>query len=299
MAENLNSAVTAPGRVVVIGAGGFVGSAIVTAARDREFDLLTLGRGEVDLLTDGSGEALRELLKPGDAVVFVSALAPCKDYVMFEQNIRMARNALDGVAGQPLSQLLYVSSDAVYSDFDGPLTEASVTAPDNLHGQMHVARETMFSAALEESNPDTVFATLRPTLIYGADDPHNGYGPNRYRRLALAGENIALFGNGEERRDHVSVLDVAELAVRMLERRTRGALNATTGTVASFRDLAEMTIGFADQAVEIENLPRSGPMPHNGYRPFDPAEIRRLFPDFAFTELEAGLRTAFEAVRDA
>ena len=60
-----------------------------------------------------------------------------------------------------------------------------------------------------------------------------------------------------------------------------------------------MTIGFADQAVEIENLPRSGPMPHNGYRPFDPAEIRRLFPDFAFTELEAGLRAAFEAVRDA
>ncbi|MGB0572707.1 MAG: NAD-dependent epimerase/dehydratase family protein [Alphaproteobacteria bacterium] len=129
-------------------------------------------------------------------MVFVSALAPCKDYVMFERNIRMGRNALDGVVGQPLSQLLYISSDAVYSDFDGPLTEVSVTAPDNLHGQMHVARELMFSATLAETSPDTVFASLRPTFIYGAGDPHNSYGPNRYRRLVLTGENITLFGNG-------------------------------------------------------------------------------------------------------
>lgn len=218
---------------------------------------------------------------------------------MFEANIRMTKNALDGLAGQPLAQLLYISSDAVYSDSDGPLTEMSVTAPDNLHGQMHVARETMFAAALADANPDTVFATLRPTLIYGASDPHNGYGPNRYRRQVLAGETIALFGNGEERRDHVSVLDVGELAVRMIERRTAGALNATTGRVASFRELAEMTIGFSDQPIEIENLPRAGPMPHNGYRPFDPAEVQRLFPDFAFTDLETGLREAFETARGA
>lgn len=281
----------------MIGAGGFVGSAIGAAAVARGFDVLPLGRGEVDLLADGSGQALQTLLMPGDAVVFVSALAPCKDYVMFEQNIRMAKNALDGLAGTTISQLLYISSDAVYSDFDGPLTEVSVTAPDNLHGQMHVARELMFSAALAATNPDTVFAALRPTLIYGADDPHNGYGPNRFRRLVLAGETIALFGNGEERRDHVSVLDVAELGVRMLERRTRGAVNATTGRVASFLELAEMTIGFSGQAIEIENLPRSGPMPHNGYRPFDPSEVLRLFPDFEFTELEAGLRAAFDEVR--
>lgn len=297
MAENLNASAVAPERVVVIGAGGFVGSAIGAAAVARGFDVLPLGRGEVDLLADGSGQALQTLLMPGDAVVFVSALAPCKDYVMFEQNIRMAKNALDGLAGTTISQLLYISSDAVYSDFDGPLTEVSVTAPDNLHGQMHVARELMFSAALAATNPDTVFAALRPTLIYGADDPHNGYGPNRFRRLVLAGETIALFGNGEERRDHVSVLDVAELGVRMLERRTRGAVNATTGRVASFLELAEMTIGFSGQAIEIENLPRSGPMPHNGYRPFDPSEVLRLFPDFEFTELEAGLRAAFDEVR--
>jgi nucleoside-diphosphate-sugar epimerase len=47
-------------------------------------------------------------------------------------------------------------------------------------------------------------------------DPHNGYGPNRFRRLAAAGQEIVLFGGGEERRDHVLVDDVARDASRPL-----------------------------------------------------------------------------------
>jgi UDP-glucose 4-epimerase len=293
MAEHLNDAPAAPSRVVVIRAGSFVGSTIAATAEARGYDVVRLGRGDVDLLADGAGAALGAHLRPGDSVVFVSAMAPCKDYAMFDSNIRMARHALDALVASGPAHVLYISSDAVYSDSPDPLTEGSVTAPDNLHGQMHVARELMFSASLG----DVPFAALRPTLIYGAGDPHNGYGPNRFRRLVQAGEKIALFGNGEERRDHVCVDDVAELAVRMVERRTRGALNATTGWVASFLELAETTIGFGDKDIEIERLPRSGPMPHNGYRPFDPAEVHRLFPDFAFTELEAGLRAAYAATR--
>jgi UDP-glucose 4-epimerase len=41
---------------------------------------------------------------------------------------------------------------------------------------------------------------VRSTLIYGEGDPHNGHGPNRFRRLAAAGQEIVLFGEGEERR---------------------------------------------------------------------------------------------------
>ena len=37
--------------------------------------------------------------------------------------------------------------------------------------------------------------------------------------------DINLFGNGEERRDHVYIDDVAELMVRVLAHRSVGALN--------------------------------------------------------------------------
>ena len=39
---------------------------------------------------------------------------------------------------------------------------------------------------------------MRSTLIYGEGDPHNGYGPNRFHRLAAAGQEIVLFGEVPE-----------------------------------------------------------------------------------------------------
>ena len=152
---------------------------------------------------------------------------------------------------------------------------------------MHLARELMLKDAVEGP-----LAILRPTLIYGAADPHNGYGPNRFRRLAAAGEEIVLFGEGEERRDHVDVADVAELVRLMAWHRSDGVLNAATGTVTSFRDLAEMTVSLAGASVTVTGSPRQGAMPHNGYRPFDPAATAEAFPAFAYTSLADGLARA-------
>ena len=59
-------------------------------------------------------------------------------------------------------------------------------------------------------------AILRPTLIYGEKDPHNGYGPNQFRRKANKGEAITLFGEGEERRDHVAIDDVRGMRQRLV-----------------------------------------------------------------------------------
>src|SRR5205814_4943806 len=132
----------------------------------------------------------------------------------------------------PVAHCLNRSSAASYADGPLPLTEASPTAPTSLHGVMHLARELMFRAEVKAP-----LANLRPTLIYGAADPHNGYGPNRFRRLAADGRDIVLFGAGEERRDHVHVDDVAELVVRVLQHRSFGALNIVTGEVHSFMEI--------------------------------------------------------------
>ena len=46
---------------------------------------------------------------------------------------------------------------------------------------------------------------------------------------------------------------------------------------------------IAPNKVKISGRPRQGPMPHNGFRPFDPSAAKSAFPDFAFTPLEIGL----------
>ena len=42
------------------------------------------------------------------------------------------------------------------------------------------------------------FTILRPTLVYGPGDTHNGYESNMFLRAVNSGENIDLFGKGEE-----------------------------------------------------------------------------------------------------
>jgi nucleoside-diphosphate-sugar epimerase len=119
---------------------------------------------------------------------------------------------------------------------------------------MHLAREAMLAAAAGS----VPLAVLRPTLVYGSGDPHNGYGPNKFRRQANRGEPIVLFGEGEEQRDHVDVEDIAAIVRLVLTHRSAGILNIATGTVTSFRALAEATVTLSPRKVAINGSPRNG-----------------------------------------
>jgi UDP-glucose 4-epimerase len=280
-----------PKRVVVLGASGFVGSASLLRIMGTGIETLPIGRAAVDLVGPGAGDALRGHLRPGDTLVFASARAPCRNAAMLAENVRMAEAVIAAIKGGSVEHVVYVSSDAVYKDSADPITEESCAEPGSPHGAMHLAREVLLRS--EFSGP---LAILRPTLIYGLRDPHNGYGPNRFRRLAAAGSDMVLFGNGEERRDHVHIGDVAEMVCRVVQRRSVGILNAVSGNVASFRELAEFTADQFSPRVSIANSPRAGPMPHGGYRAFDPAGIFRAFPDFHATHWREGIVSTCNAL---
>jgi UDP-glucose 4-epimerase len=279
-----------PSRAVVLGAAGFVGAASVRRLATMGVETLSLPRAELDLLGQGAAAQLRSRLRAGDTLIFTSARAPCKDATMLVENVRMAEAVCSAIRGMALAHVVYLSSDAVYKDSDAPLTEDSCAEPGSPHGAMHLAREVLLRS--EFTGPVGI---LRPTLIYGLSDPHNGYGPNRFRRLACDGKEIVLFGEGEERRDHVSVDDVSELVARMVVCRSAGVLNAVSGQVASFRELAEFISGQFAPRVPIRGTARTGPMPHNGYRPFDASGIKKAFPDFRITTWREGIAATCKA----
>jgi UDP-glucose 4-epimerase len=288
MLEHLASAPQPPSRVVVIGAGGFVGGAIVARLTADSIQGLALTRKELDLLKSDAATTLQGLLRADDSVVFISALAPTRTGAMLIDNLRMAEAVCAALTAQPVAHLVYISSDAVYADDANPVTERSYQQPSSLHGVMHLARETMLRSALKL--PVTM---LRPTLIYGAKDPHNGYGPNRVRRLAAKGEAITLFGEGEEMRDHVLVEDVAELTRLALLHRSKGSLNIATGQSTSFRKVAEATVALAGGKSEVRGTPRQNPITH---RHFDITGSLKAFPQFHYVPLSEGLaRVAKEA----
>ncbi len=276
-----------PSRVVVLGGSGFIAGAMLRRFEADGIPTLALGRPGLDLLAPGAADSLAAALRAEDTLVFASAKAPCKDLAMLRENLVMAEAVCSALQKRPVAHVLYLSSDAVYKDSPGPLTEASCAEPGALHGVMHLAREV----ALRQAHPGPL-ALLRSTLVYGYDDPHNGYGPNRFRRLAAAGKEIVLFGEGEERRDHVDVDDVAELARLIVVHRSAGIANAASGEVASFRELAEHAAAAFEPRVAVKGSPRSGPMPHDGYRPFDNSAVRAAFPGFRFRSWREGLARA-------
>lgn len=290
MLTHLNADPANPERVVVIGAGGFVGGTLL--ARLQKDGIATLGvtRKDVDLLSDGAADALAALIKSSDSVVAVSAIAPCKNTAMLADNMKLTLAITTALAKSGPAHVINISSDAVYPDEPLPLTEAVPAAPESLHGVMHLARELAFKA--DVTGP---LAILRPSLLFGANDPHNGYGPNQFRRKVEAGEDIKLFGEGEERRDHIYIADVAEIITRVLKHKSTGVLNVATGEVHSFKSIAEKVVEISGKSVAINGSPRSGPMPHNGYRPFGIDACKKAFPDFAYTTLEQGLKLSADA----
>jgi UDP-glucose 4-epimerase len=278
-----------PKRVVITGAGGFVGAAIAQRLERDGVPVLRLTREHLDLTGADAEATLVALLKSGDVFVAAAARAPCKDADSLVENMQLARNLARALRrARDLVHLVNISSDAVYADSAQPLKESSCAGPTSLHGAMHLARELVLKAEVKAA-----LVNLRPTLLYGAADPHGGYGPNAFRRLAAEGKPIVLFGEGEERRDHVYIDDLAEIAAQCIYRRSSGTLNVATGDVHTFKSVAEKVAALSgNKAVTVTGSPRVGPMPHGGYRAFDSALCRKMFPEFKYTPLAEGLKKA-------
>jgi len=125
MLEHLDSGTRTPRRVVILGAQGFVGRASARLLASQGVPVLPLGRAEADLLAAGAASRLSRELRPDDAVVVISARAPCKDAAMLVDNVRMMECVCQALAPASVSHVIYISSDAVYRDSRKPLTEDS------------------------------------------------------------------------------------------------------------------------------------------------------------------------------
>ena len=171
-------------------------------------------------------------------VVFLSALTPDKgrDSGTLMRNLAMGRAVCEATREVEIAQLVYASSDAVYSFATTLISEATPPVPIDLYGVMHRARELMLA-----SEAKAPVAVLRLTAIYGAGDTHNSYGPNRFMRQALKDGRIALFGNGEETRDHLHVDDAVDVILKVIIARIDRACS-----ILRQRKIRDVSIGCRD-----------------------------------------------------
>ena len=289
MVEHENSNPEAPTRVVLLGASGFVGQNLAKSLTQEGVDVLALASSDIDLCADGASEKLVAMLKPSDSLVILSALTPDKGrgVATFARNIKMMENICLALAEKPCAHVVYFSSDAVYPLGDSPVSEESAAAAPDLYGIMHRSRELMLLDSVESP-----VCILRPTLIFGAGDTHNSYGPNRFRRVADADGKIGIGGEGEETRDHIYIDDVVALTNLVINHKSKGILNVATGRSIDFGSLARLVADQFDGDVAVCPSPRGMPVSH---RSFDITATHKAFPGFQFTPLEEGVKRAHEA----
>lgn len=270
-----------PTRVVVVGSRGVIGRSLMKLLESENVPALGLSSQDLDLLSADAGDRLCRFLRPEDALVVLAALTPDKgrDAATLQKNIAMAEAVCTALRRTPCSHVVYMSSDAVYPLTGGLVSEESPAAPADLYGAMHRVREIMFAEACRQMP----LAVLRCTMVLAADDTHNSYGPNRFRRQALSEGRIVLGGEGEETRDHVAVEDVARLLLEVLRHRGAGILNLASGRSHTFRQVAEIVAAHLARSPELVFTPRHAPVTH---RHFDPTLLRRAFPDFRFAVLD-------------
>ncbi|MBI1321199.1 MAG: NAD-dependent epimerase/dehydratase family protein [Candidatus Hydrogenedens sp.] len=287
-----------PRRVVVIGARGFIGRALMAGLARAGITALGLGSADLDLTMPDADQHLAALLEPGDAVVMLAAITPNKGRGVgaFMANLQMAAAVAAALDQVPPSQLVSFSSEAVYPMVEAPLnepplTETSRTEPTELFGMMHLAREMMFQTAVKAP-----VAILRPAQIYSTSDAVPGYGPNRLLRLAFQDRRITLSGDGEDRRDHIALDDVVALTVLALRHCSAGLANLATGRSISYVELAQRIAALFEPTIEVALTPRQVPATH---RRFDVSGLRKAFPGFVPCELEAGIARAYEAMAAA
>ena len=296
MINHLETKTVTPARVVVVGASGFVGRDLIRHLTEQGTETVALSSADIDLSLAVSVEKLRAIVREQDALVIISAITPDKgkDVTTLMYNLTMGQNLSAFLEEVKCSHSIYISSDAVYADDANPVRENSCCDPSSFHGLMHLVRERMFAAAIQKSG--VACLSLRPCAVYGAGDTHNSYGPNRFLRDAVKEHKIKLFGQGEEKRDHVYIRDLSRLTSLCLSRRSQGVLNVATGNSVSFFELAEMIAGLCGGDVEIEGSPRANPITH---RHFDIAAAMKAFPSFSYTSLQDGLKESIQEMSEA
>jgi UDP-glucose 4-epimerase len=263
-------------KIAIIGKNGFVASNLINALKKYKktnTKIISFSRQKYNLLSVHSVKKINKNIKDADTVVFCSADAPVKNLRQLNNNILMLNNFFNYIDNIEKKFFLYLSSDAVYKDTKNLLNENSeIKYSGSLHGMMHIFRENIVKNFINNKS----LCIVRPTLIYGPNDPHNGYGPNKFIRSLLNKEDIVLFGRGEEKRDHIFIDDLSKIIAKLIIKKRSGIFNIASGKVISFFEIAKIIKKTLNSKNKIIFKKRFELPHHLGLRRFNVSKIKKV-----------------------
>jgi UDP-glucose 4-epimerase len=255
-----------------------------------EFDLLELDLGRADLATLPDVQVVFH--QAAQAGVRASWGADFAAYV--HHNVLATQRLLERYKGKSLERFVYASSSSVYGDAERyPTDEAMLPRPFSPYGVTKLAGEHL--TLLYGRNFSVPVVALRYFTVYGPRQrPDMAF--HKFCRAMLAGEAIAVFGDGKQSRDFTFIHDAIEANVRAWKRAApQGVYNVGGGSQVDVMQ----AIGILEKALGVKANVRFEPRP-----PGDPlrtrADATRIGADLGFTPstgIEQGLAAEAEWAR--
>jgi nucleoside-diphosphate-sugar epimerase len=275
-------------RVVVTGAGGFIGAAVCRAFAANGCEIRALVGAPGDLVDAPPGIALDMRATISDSAALLALLDRGADAVVHLAGPPSVRGSFDDPAGYAsahtggtatlldacrkagITNIVYVSSAEVYGrPRTDPVAESHPLEARSPYAAAKIGAEQMVRAF--DHAYGSASTIIRPFSVYGSRMGRHALLPAIIKQLASDGP--VRLADLRPERDYCHVDDVARAIVTAAGIRRTGtiALNIGSGTGTSVRDLAQLALRLAGMEREIEDNP-SARRPGN-------AEILRLVAD--------------------
>jgi len=303
--------------IVVTGAAGFIGSNIAKALGERgEYEVLAvddLGQGDkfanlVDCdIADyiDKDDFLRELDSGAfdGAITAISHQGACSDTTesdgryMMQNNYRYSRELLEYCFNEEIPYI-YASSAAVYGAGSEFREDPACEAPLNVYAYSKFLFDQYVRRNWAERTAQVV--GLRYFNVYGEREQHkvrtgmvsvafqffNQYRANGKVKLF---EGSGGYGNGEQRRDFISVEDAVNVNLFFLDNPGQsGIFNVGTGAAQSFNEVAVATVNACRQqagqtALSLAEMQRQGVIEYILF----PPELKGKYQSYTQADINA------------
>lgn len=295
-------------RILVIGGGGFLGSALTRRllADGHEVEILVRDHGRtgppscpVHVGGLGNLALLRRVLPSFDTVFHLASgttpgVSGRDPSLEVELNILPTLRFLEAFQTQPNIHLIFISSGGtVYGNpTSNPVLETVPLAPLSYYGAGKVALETFLTTnARTQKGRLTI---LRPSNLYGPGQPHYpGFGVIRTMLQHLQEDTtMQIWGNGEAVRDFIYIDDLVDACTLSLNDPAEiGVYNVGSGLGYSLRQLVETVCTACCRDLRVEYRP--GRKIDVSSIILDSSRLRATVGWQPRTSLETGIRQAW------